>query len=280
MTSIISAGNQGSTHTELSLIDIIEGTDTFANHEDVLDARTFGGEVLAVPEDFDPEDHIKAMRDDEDADLLAAGAKSCEWCGRAITLRTGCNSCVVPSIQHLYDGWGMIRHLPDVSDDIYVKQFKRFGYDDHGMVAYFNKYILAMMSYYKEFTTQDFAVAHFLFNECKKSGRVKVSYLAIKSATGVDRNTLRGRKGAKSEPIMTRLKRLGIVEEFETESSKGKISLYLRLTWNPRDNIGISPSQRDEAFQLAMMDSAHKSNRSKSKRNTANKAKVRNQTER
>ena len=162
-----------------------------------------------MPDDFDPAEYIEQERDKSDDALLEAGAKECEVCGKPVEYKTGCDRCTVPAKKWVFGGWGRTRHLPDKTDTEYVTLLNSYGYDDHEMVSYFNDYMLAMARFYDDLKSQEFMVAYYLFSVCEKSARVSVSYSAIKKATGVDRNTLRGRKGAKAEPLRGSLKASG-----------------------------------------------------------------------
>ncbi|MGI9458994.1 MAG: hypothetical protein ACR2NF_03260 [Pirellulales bacterium] len=224
-------------------------------------------------DDFDPSELIEQeARDAEDQYLLEAGAKPCEWCNRPIMGKAGCTACTVPSKQHLVDGWKPIRHLPDLSKDDYIKLLNRFGFKDWDLIEYFNEYTLAMMRHYKEFTAKEFAVAHHLFSECKRSGRVLVKYQQVEDATGVDRNTVKGRNSSKyAGSVLDKLCRLGLLEDMDGDRK----NFYLRLTWNPKHEIGISLARRDEAFRLAMMAPQQKVNYKNKKKSSARKAKLR-----
>lgn len=144
------------------------------------------------------------------------------------------------------------------------------------MRAFFNEYLMAMMSHYKGFTSKEFAVAHYLYSKCMKSGRVFASLNEISEATGVSRDTLRVRADKpNSRSVIENLKDSGVLEEFD-EEPKGakKRSFYLRCRWNPREKLNISPGRRDEAFRLAMMNPEQKKNYHNMQKSKKRKAKL------
>ncbi len=281
MVHTISTNDIESLPSGFSLVDMIDnGRISVDDLGPVEDTHTF---TLSdcdmpddMPDDFDPAQQYQDERDDT---LLEAGVKPCDVCGKPVEYKTGCHRCTVPVKKWSYDGWGQARHLPDKTDSEYVNLLSSFGYDDHEMLVFFNEYLLAMMRYYKDFSHRDFAVAHYLFSECRKSGRVTVSYSGVTKATGVSRNAIRGRADRPdNESVLKRLERLGVIELLEDgSSSKQKVSLYLRLRWNPRDNIGITTARRDEVYRLVMMGAEQKGNHKKKKKNRAKKDKLRSQ---
>jgi hypothetical protein len=74
----------------------------------------------------------------------------------------------------------------------------------------------------------------------------------------------------KAEPALDKLSRLGVTKSFDDQHcGSKKISLHLRLTWNPRHSIGISPVRRHEVFGPVMMAAEQKSNYHSKKKSSA-----------